>query len=131
MVQPLWNTVWQLFQKLSIHRSRDTAVDFSNAGRMERQKAYINGAVKKIRSMVNDDSTALWDKVHLSEKYMRTSITRNQYLDLTNLLNNCSYSDTDFFIPDGNNITTARYDEFYVDEEHLMEKVIELFYINM
>ena len=109
-------------------RSRDTGVDFSNNGRMERQQAYINGAVEKIRSIVTNEPSRAWEDIQKAEKCMQTNITRSRYLDLVKVLKNTVYEKKDYYIPTGEQAVTD-HDEFYPDEEALLAKVIEIFYL--
>lgn len=110
-------------------RSRDTDADFSNTPRMQRQQAYINGAVEQIRTMLIQDPSAAWRRLEAAEDFMLTNITRSRYLDLAGVLKNTSYDARDYYIPEGEQVAGPRYDEFYPDEEALLEKVIEIFYI--
>lgn len=110
-------------------RSRDTAVDLSNVGRMQRQQAYIDGAVSHIVSLLTGDPYTAWDMVERAEESVQTNITRSRYLDLTKVLKNTGYSSGQYYIPEGENVVGEDHDEFYPDQSLLMEKVIELFYL--
>ena len=108
---------------------RDTEGDFSNDGRMQRQMAYMDGSVNHMKSLIEEDPLAMWDKIQLMEQSMLTSITRNQYLDLVNTLKRVDYNSEDMYTPSGENMNTLLYDEFYPDEDALLSKVIEIFYL--
>jgi anionic cell wall polymer biosynthesis LytR-Cps2A-Psr (LCP) family protein len=110
-------------------RSRNTKVDFSNAGRMERQKAYMNAAIDQIIRMLKKKPTAVWNKLEAIEYCMQTNITRSRYIDLTNILSDLAYEEQNFYSPEGEYRMGVEYAEFYVDEEKLLDKVIEIFYI--
>jgi anionic cell wall polymer biosynthesis LytR-Cps2A-Psr (LCP) family protein len=110
-------------------RKRDTDVDFSNAGRMKRQQAYINGSIGKIMQMLKESPTEVWKKIEAMEYCMQTNITRSRYIDLTNTLAKLSYQEQDYYIPEGNYRMGVEYAEFYVNEDALLDKVVELFYI--
>ena len=109
--------------------SRDVNVEFSNDGRMERQRAYINGAMTHIRSMVEEDTLNTWESVKRLEDVMQTNITRNKYLDLAKALKRTDYGEQNYYVPEGDNIVGRIYEEFYPDEDALLSKIIELFYI--
>lgn len=110
-------------------RSRDVNIAYSNAGRMERQKAYINGAVDKIMNLFKKSATSVWNKLEALEYCMQTNITRNRYIDLTNTLSNMAYGEQNYYTPEGEYRSGALYDEFYVDDEKLLDKIVEIFYI--
>ena len=112
-------------------RSRDTGADFSNTGRMARQQAYINGAMNQLRSKVEDSPTEVWNTLESAGALLLTSITRNKYLDMAKALKNASYSSSNYYTLEGKQATGDRYDEFYPDEDALLKKVIELFYLPM
>ena len=110
-------------------RSRDIHTDFSNEARMQRQEAYINAAIGKIKNLLIEDTNTAWQFVQQAEGYVLTDITRNRYLNLVKILKNTMYSSDDYYTPDGESVVGQNYDEFYPDMEALQEKVMELFYI--
>ncbi len=110
-------------------RSRDIEVTFSNIGRMERQQAYINAAMVKIKSLLENDPQEIWRRVQEATPWMQTNITPSRYLDLIKALKNISYSDRDYYIPAGEAVMGKVTSRFYADEEALLAKVIEIFYI--
>ena len=110
-------------------RSRDTTEDLSNVGRMQRQQAYINGAVERIRKLLKNSPNDAWSKVESAEEFMQTNITRSRYLDLIRVLNNTAYDEKNYYMPEGSQVVGADHDEFYPDQEALLSKVIEIFYL--
>ena len=60
--------------------------------------------------------------------YIQTSITRNQYLELIKILRKAEFTQDSFITLQGTDQEGELHDEFYVDEEALMETVIGLFY---
>ena len=110
-------------------RSRDTAQDLSNVGRMERQQAYIEGAINRIISLLTNDPYTAWEKMERAEDSVMTNITRSRYLDLTKVLKNTAYSPGQYYTPEGRQVVASDHDEFYPDQDLLRQKVIELFYL--
>ena len=110
-------------------RSRDIETDLSNVGRMERQKAYINGAMDQIRAMLSDRATESWNRLEKAEDSVQTNITRSRYLTLTKAVRNTAYSDQDYYVPEGEQMVGKRHDEFHPDQDALLQKVIDIFYI--
>lgn len=107
---------------------RDTAVDFSNEGRIERQEAYITAYVDQLRQQLEKDLDGTWNRVTEMQDYLQTSITRNKYIQLVNLLNAVTFTGDNYYHLEGEDRKGDLHDEFYYDEDALHEKVIELFY---
>ncbi len=110
-------------------RSRDTAKDLSNVGRMERQQAYIDAAIGQIIDLFEINPSEMWNTVETAEKSLITNITRSRYLDLVRVLKDTKYTKNDYYTPEGSQVVGAEHDEFYPDEAALLSKVVELFYI--
>ena len=109
-------------------RLRDTGVDFSNAGRIDRQRSYIAAYLEKIQKMLPDGANDIWKAFEKMSPYIYTSITKNKYIQYINLLNTVGYSDTDFIKLEGDYVTSDLYDQFYPDEDALRKLVVDLFY---
>lgn len=107
---------------------RDTEEDFSNEGRMERQKAYVTAYIEKVCQMDTSEITNAWGSLEDMEDCLQTSITRNQYLDLAELLKETEFSEESFASIEGKDRMGELHDEFYPDEEALKKLVIDLFY---
>lgn len=107
---------------------RDTTADFSNEGRIERQEAYITAYVDQLRQQLEKDLNGTWDQVSAMEDYLQTSITRNKYIQLANLLDAVTFTGNNYYRVEGEDRKGDLHDEFYYDEDALHEKVIELFY---
>ena len=110
-------------------RYRDTNVDFSNVGRMERQRAFINGAMETITELLDLRPNEVWRKIEAAEYCVQTNITRSRYLDLTKAISNAVYTDDSYYVVDGKSVAGPLWDEFYVDNEKLLDKIVEIFYI--
>ena len=107
---------------------RDTAVDLSNEGRIERQQSYVTAYVGQLKQILQEDLNGTWDKLEEMDAYLQTSVTKNKYIGLARLLESVEFTSDDYYRPVGKNVVGEEHDEFYVDEEALREKVIELFY---
>lgn len=108
---------------------RDTGKDFSNEGRIQRQKAYITSYVDQLRQKLKEDINGMWEKTNQIESYLQTSVTKNKYLTMANLLEKVSFETADYYVPEGENRTTDQFDEFYPDQEALEQMVLDLFYV--
>lgn len=107
---------------------RDTAADFSNEGRIERQQAYVTAYVDLLKNRLASEPDQLWQEIGQMNDYLQTSITKNKYLSLARLLENVSFTDADYYRPTGKDSAGELHDEFYVDEDALRQLVIDLFY---
>ena len=107
---------------------RDTAADFSNEGRIERQQAYVTAYVDLLKDRLASEPDQLWQEIGQMNDYLQTSITKNKYLSLARLLEKVSFTDADYYRPTGKDSTGELHDEFYVDEDALQQLVIDLFY---
>ena len=107
---------------------RDTAADFSNEGRIERQQAYVTAYVDLLKSRLASEPDQLWQEIGQMNDYLQTSITKNKYLSLARLLEKVSFTDADYYRPTGKDSAGELHDEFYVDEDALQQLVIDLFY---
>lgn len=109
-------------------RSRDTGEDFSNDGRMERQRAFMTAYTEQFTDLAKEDPNGLWNQMEEMEKYVQTSITKNKYLDLAGTLEQVSFTPDNYYTPEGEDLLGELHDEFYADEDALLEQVISLFY---
>ena len=107
---------------------RDTAADFSNEGRIERQQAYVTAYVDLLKDRLASEPDQLWQEIGQMNDYLQTSITKNKYLSLARLLEKVSFTDADYYRPTGKDSAGELHDEFYVDEDALKQLVIYLFY---
>ena len=71
-------------------QQRDTEVDFSNEGRIERQKSFVLSFMDSFGKLVKENSTQVWDKLEESSDWMQTDITKNRYLSLADAFSQTS-----------------------------------------
>lgn len=109
-------------------RYRDIEEDFSNEGRIERQKSYLIPFLKKAYDLAETDSRGTWKKMEDMQKYMLTSITENKYISMVELFSYMNTDDIVFLELSGEDRLGTKNDEFYVDEEELQKVIIDTFY---
>lgn len=107
---------------------RDTSIDFSNEGRMERQRAFAMSYVNKVKSMDKSRIEKLWDSLDTMKDYLQTSITKNQYINLADFIKKSELTDDSFIKLEGQDQVGKIHDEFYPDEDALQQLIIDLFY---
>ena len=110
-------------------RYRDTGKDHSALYRMDQQQEYLMGFFDAAKARASADQDLAADLFEQMEDYMVTDLSKDQYLKLAmDALETESLAEENFYTVPGTGVTTARYDEFYADEEALMPLVLEMFY---
>lgn len=109
-------------------RYRDTSRDFSNEGRIERQQTYISAYIGRFQELLQENLETAWTKSQEMTDHLQTSITRSKYLGLANLLESVSFTDADYYRPEGTDQQGDLHDEFYLDEDAMEKMIIDLFY---
>lgn len=109
-------------------QQRDTAVDFSNEGRIERQKSFVLSFMDEFGTLVRDNSTQVWDELEECSNWMQTDITKNKYLSLADAFGQTNLAPDSYYILEGEDQLGELHDEFYYDEDALQELIIKLFY---
>lgn len=109
-------------------QQRDTAVDFSNEGCIERQKSFVLSFMDKFGTFVKDNSMQAWDELEECSNWMQTDITKNKYLSLAYAFSQTNLAPDSYYILEGEDQLGELHDEFYYDEDALQELIIKLFY---
>lgn len=109
-------------------QQRDTDVDFSNEGRIERQKSFVLSFMDEFGTMVKEDASSVWDSLEACSDWMQTDITKNKYLSLADAFSNTNLTPDSYYILEGEDQLGELHDEFYYDEDAIQELIIKLFY---
>lgn len=109
-------------------QQRDTDVDFSNEGRIERQKSFVLSFMDEFGTIVKEDASSVWDSLEACSDWMQTDITKNKYLSLADAFSNTNLTPDSYYILEGEDQLGELHDEFYYDEDALQELIIKLFY---
>ena len=109
-------------------QQRDTAVNFSNEGRIERQKSFVTSFMDAFGTLVEEDASGVWNKLEDFGNYLQTDITRNKYLSLADAFHNTTLTSDSYYILEGEDSLGELHDEFYYDADALQELIIKLFY---
>lgn len=110
-------------------RWRDTAIPFSNNGRMERQQAFSCGFFRMFREQVIRQPEEMWSRIQSREACMQTSITKNQYLNLVSFLQEETFSDADYYYLKGEDVQGAEFEELHLNPRQKMQTILHLFYL--
>lgn len=109
-------------------RYRDTAEDFSNEGRMERQQSYVTAYIQDFQDLLKKDTEAAWQKSQQMTEHLQTSITRSKYLGLAQLVKQIPFAEADYYQLPGEDRQGDLHDEFHLNEEEMEQMILDLFY---
>lgn len=109
-------------------QQRDTSVDFSNEGRIERQKSFVISFMDAFGTLVQKDASDVWNKLEACDSWLQTDITKNKYLSLADAFGHTTLTTDSYYILEGEDQLGELHDEFYYDEDALQELIIKLFY---
>lgn len=113
-------------QALNFVQNRKDVGAQMNISRMERQKIYINGFLEALDMKLDAGEAFVADAYAEIEDYI---VTNTSAKSLSSMLSRYSdYTFTEVLSPEGENVTTGEYVEFYADEEKLNDLVLRLFY---
>lgn len=118
-------------QAAAFVRYRDTDQAFSNNDRMERQKAFVLGAIDKLEGNVLQDPEQTWEQMNDSNMsdYVMTNITQGQYLNYVNILEDLDLSQPNFYIPEGESDDSEELEKYYINENSLKQLILDIFYL--
>lgn len=110
-------------------RYRDITRDHSALYRMEQQREYLEGFFQAIKEAKGSDSQVVSHLFELVQEYMVTDMAKDEYLNMAlAALNTEKLTSEDIYTVPGTGVTTARFDEFYANQEELTPILLELFY---
>ena len=113
-------------QALSFVQTRKGLGDQLNLSRMERHKSYMEGFMTSLSNKLKESDTFAIEAYNSVSDYVVTDCSANTF---SNVLNKyADYTLDEIVSPEGENIDTNTYMEFYVDEEKLDELTLRLFY---
>ena len=113
-------------QALNYIRTRKDVGDQLNSSRIERHKEYVDGFSKAFRAKQATGIEFILDVYELIRPYMVTDCSANALIGLVE--NYSDYRVDEVVTPEGENVLSEKYFEFYVDEEKLDALILRLFY---
>lgn len=103
--------------------------DGSNNGRMERQQAFLQAYIEKLKTMNEDDYVEMWNQLSSDESKIKTNMSQNMFMSLISNIRDYHYDpDTDNLKIEGTNGVENGYDVFYPDEDKLKELVVTTYF---
>ncbi len=115
-------------QAHSFVRQRDMEKEGSNNLRMERQKQYAIAFVNEAKQAIKKDLTLPFNLYQNLTEDMVTSIGVDEAVYLASLLPGIRFDLEDIQMLAGETKQGSVYEEFYVDEEALLDTVLQVFY---
>lgn len=97
-----------------------------NISRMDRQKLFMNSFVQSLQQKIMNDDMFVFDTYEKVQPYIVTDCSANLLSTLVSRFSD--YKLQEIITPEGENVLTQKYYEFYVDEEKLDEIILSLFY---
>lgn len=109
-------------------KARDINIYGSSDSRYDRQKQYLNLFIATARLQAQNDPTLIVDVYNSIASQMTTDITVDELSYLMSNTSGYSFGADDFISIDGETKMGDKYEEFYVDEDDLYQKIIDVFY---
>lgn len=111
-------------------RYRDTASDYSNNGRMERQRAFLEAVVNKLAGMSASEYEDMWKEINSKDSNILTNLSNGQFIQILDKIRDYEINpDADSLKIEGENSSEDGYDVFYPDKDQLQKLVIDTFFI--
>ena len=89
----------------------------------------MEGFFAALKTKAAEDDSILIRLLDSIQDHMVTDMQKDQYLKAAlDVLNTQQLGSGDFYTLPGSGVTTARYDEFYVDQEAMIPVILDLFY---
>lgn len=110
-------------------RFRDTQKSHSALYRMDQQEEYMLQFFRTVQVTAKSNNQIVPELFGMIQDHMITNMAKDEYLKIgVDVLNSGGISSEDFQTLPGRGVATAKYDEFYPDEDELKRIVLDLFY---
>lgn len=113
-------------QALTFVQTRQGVSDQLNITRMERQEEYMESFVSAFNSRVKESDTFVLETYEKIAPYVVSDCSVNSMSAMLNRY--ADYTLREIVTPDGENVLTEEYMEFYVDEVELEKLILSMFY---
>lgn len=110
-------------------RSRNIEEDFTNQGRMLRQKVFVTQLFSQMKKRIDNDLDGLLEDI---DKIGDTSVTNLRSSDIQDLLvqvSDHSITSENYHILEGSDEVGDLHDEFYIDDEKLVQLLLDIYYV--
>ena len=111
-------------------RYRDTNANYSNNGRMERQRAFLEAVIQKLADMSADEYEDMWKKITSKDSNILTNLNNGQFVQILDKIRTYDINPTTNVLKiEGKNGSEDGYDVFYPDKDKLQQLVVDTFFI--
>ena len=107
---------------------RNTDIFGSADMRLDRQKQYLNGFIAAAKQSVQEDTSAVIDLYQAVKPQMVTDVSLDEAVYLAPILADYTYNEDDFHMLQGETVMGEQYEEFYPDEDAMLEMILDVFY---
>ncbi|MCM1154941.1 MAG: LCP family protein [Roseburia sp.] len=109
-------------------KSRDRNVFGSADKRLARQKQYLTGFIRAVRTAAERDISTVVKLYQAAVPMMTTDITLDEAVYLASQALDYSLGSEDFHMLEGESVMGERFEEYYIDETALYELILDVFY---
>ena len=110
-------------------RYRNTDEDYSNNGRMERQRAFLDGFVDQVKGMAEDDYMDMWEQLKADDSNILTNMSKSHFAKLIKRIDDYDYDPSQSNLKiEGTDKVEDGHDVFYANEKKLKQLVVDTFY---
>ena len=113
-------------QAVTFVRTRKDVGDQLNLSRIQRQTEYLDGFAEAFRVKQAEETKFILDAYSKVQPYIVTDCSANAVSGMMDHFS--SYEILEVVTPEGENVLSEQYFEFYVDQEKLDELILRLFY---
>lgn len=110
-------------------RSRNIEEDFTNQGRMLRQKVFITGLFDAMKDRIDNDFDGLLEDINKIGDTSVTNLSSSDIQDLLVQISGHSITDENYYILEGSDEVGDLHDEFYIDDEKLSQLLLDIYYV--
>lgn len=107
---------------------RDTSIEGSADGRLERQKQYLKSFADSAKTAVRKNPSIIMELYQTAAPMMVTDISMDEAFYLATEVLNYHITEDSFHMTAGETVEGELFEEFYIDEAALYELILEVFY---
>lgn len=107
---------------------RDTSIEGSADGRLERQKQYLKSFADSAKTAVRKNPSIIMELYQTASPMMITDISMDEAFYLATEVLDYHITEDSFHMTAGETVEGELFEEFYIDEAALYELILEVFY---
>lgn len=131
------NPAWEKGNKVTLTgedaetylRARDVFTNFSAQTRLARHKQYFMAFSRQVFQKIKKNPLLFFDMYSLMKDYSVTNLDFCEKTYLMSVAYRYYFDDYSFYTLKGENVKGIYYDEYYADEEALLDLIVKIFYL--